>query len=374
MKKKVIIITSEFPPQPGGMGNQALNIALGLHKADFEICVVTNNRSTKEKIIEKGFDEALPFQVLRATRCRLSIFTYFQRIKICFGQIKSVQSNIIISSGKFSIWLTCFFKFIFPNRVYLAILHGSELGFNGLTRLITKLSLSQFNHAIAVSNYTKSLGQKLQPNLYTTVIPNGFDPFRFKLNFTPKNLPGFPSIITIGNVTYRKGQHNVIKALPEILKKFPDAHYHLVGIPTEQKVFASLAENKGVATKITFHGPLTDKDLTLALAGSDIFMMLSERQKNGDVEGFGIAILEANYFGIPAIGSKDSGIADAINHGISGILVDPANPDEIVEALQTIMNNYDGFSRQAKDWSLQFTWDKIIHRYLKVLEEVNQQD
>ena len=42
-----------------------------------------------------------------------------------------------------------------------------------------------------------------------------------------------PQLITVGNLTQRKGQHNMINALPELLKKYPDLHYHCVGIPTE---------------------------------------------------------------------------------------------------------------------------------------------
>ena len=62
---------------------------------------------------------------------------------------------------------------------------------------------------------------------------------------------------------------------------------------------------------------------------ADIFIMLSQNDIKFDVEGFGIAILEANLLGIPAIGSRDTGIEDAIVHNETGKLVDPYSVEEI---------------------------------------------
>ena len=98
-------------------------------------------------------------------------------------------------------------------------------------------------------------------------------------------------------------------------------------------------------------------------------MMLSENMSNGDFEGFGIAVLEANALGLPAIGSKKSGIADAIKDGFNGKLVSPHNPFEIKEAVLEILNDYEKFSIQAKQWALQFQWEYIIPKYINVLEE-----
>ena len=64
-------------------------------------------------------------------------------------------------------------------------------------------------------------------------------------------------------------------------------------------------------------------DLGIKLA-SDVFVMLSSPTSTGDVEGFGIAIIEANALSLPSIGAKDCGIEDAleIRDGIYGILSD----------------------------------------------------
>jgi phosphatidylinositol alpha-1,6-mannosyltransferase len=101
---------------------------------------------------------------------------------------------------------------------------------------------------------------------------------------------------------------------------------------------------------------------------SAIFMMLSEHTSKGDVEGFGIAILEANALGLPAIGSENCGIEDAIKDGYSGKLVNQHQPQEIEQAIEEIVNNYGSYSSQAKLHAKQFDWSKIGAKYIEVLQ------
>src|SRR5690606_31963881 len=84
------------------------------------------------------------------------------------------------------------------------------------------------------------------------------------------------SIITVGNVTSRKGQQNVIKALPEIKKQFPDVVYHIVGLPTQKQKFSDLAKELQVENSVVFHGALSNEELHKKLSESKIFFMLSD--------------------------------------------------------------------------------------------------
>ena len=95
--------------------------------------------------------------------------------------------------------------------------------------------------------------------------------------------------------------------------------------------------------------------------------MLSENLPNGDIEGFGIAILEANYFGLPAIGSKGCGIDNAINSMETGILIDNHNPIDCRKAIVQIMNDYQNFSYASKNWANAHDWDKTIKEYIKII-------
>ena len=158
-------------------------------------------------------------------------------------------------------------------------------------------------------------------------------------------------------------------ALPLLIDKYPDLEYHIVGIPTEKEYISNLSKDLGVFNHIIFHGKVSEKIKWKLLDSSSIFIMLSENTSYGDVEGFGIAILEANSLGIPSIGSKGCGIEDAINGGKSGILIDAHHPESVFYAVNKINKDYPEFSENAIRWSEKFRWNKIIKQYLEVIDK-----
>ncbi len=366
--KNILLLSSEFPPLPGGIGNHALHLALSLQKEENEITVITNQRSSNSKE-EFVFDNTLPFKVERIPRKKIVALTYYNRIYKALQLTRNSKITTVLCSGKFSLWTGALLKKCYSNKKYIAILHGSEINAGGLlSKTITKWSINQFDALIAVSHFTKNLAFERNKDLQITVINNGFSASIIESNTNNLVIKGNPTIVTVGNVTSRKGQQNVIKALPLLKETFPDIQYHIVGIPTEKVAFHKLAQSLGVAENITFHNVLSQDDLNSVLSQSKVFFMLSDSLKNGDVEGFGIAVLEANALGIPAIGSKSSGIADAIQDGFSGKLVNPHDGNEIRLALGDIISNYTVYTSNAKAWSTQFTWDIIVKKYLEIIE------
>ena len=64
LKNNILIVTSEFPPEPGGIGNHAFNLAKYLDKNNFKISVVADQRLIDSKI-ERLFDKNLSFTVIQ---------------------------------------------------------------------------------------------------------------------------------------------------------------------------------------------------------------------------------------------------------------------------------------------------------------------
>ncbi|WP_339887767.1 glycosyltransferase family 4 protein [uncultured Flavobacterium sp.] len=352
------IFTSEFPPLPGGIGAHAYMLSKYLMLEGYEITILTDFRSEKEDII---FDAQQDFKIVRVKRGKL---TYFNRILKGITIIR--HNEIIIASGKFSLWLVGFLKLFFPQKKYISVLHGTELrAGNKIAQSFTKWSLKKFNNNIAVSNYTKNVAISLNPTLQIDVINNGIEVITISdIKTVNKQVI---NLITVGNLTFRKGQQNVIKALPLLKNTFPLIHYHCIGISTEIESFVKLADTLQVKESITFYGPLSNEKKNKILESSTIFVMLSDIVKN-DFEGFGIAILEANSFGIPAIGSENSGIADAIKNHYSGILVNPHQPELLQTAIFEIVQNYQDYSSNAISWASEFEWKTIIQKYINVIE------
>ncbi len=359
---KIILLTSEFPPQPGGIGNHAYNLARELNKKGYCVKVLCDRRSSQGEE-EKIFDISLDFEVIRIPRRKIMLISYWHRIIEAYKL--AGRCEVFIASGKFPLWLGGLLSLFFQKE-YIAVIHGSELLLkNKFLRKLTDLSLKKFDKVIAVSNYTKSLVASLElKNL--EVIHNGFA-LECKVEERKKKHI-IPILVTIGNVNQRKGQHNVISSLPLLLKKYPKLQYRIIGIPTEKDRLQELAKELNVDKAVKFYGAVDEAEKCKLLLTSNIFMMLSETTFTGDVEGFGIAILEANHLGIPAIGAKACGIEEAIKNGYSGFLVNNKEPEEISTSIDYIMKNYDEFSHNARNWSANFLWERVINQYIELIE------
>lgn len=361
--KHILIVTSEFPPQPGGIGNHAYHLALSLREANYNVQVIADQRSlTGEE--EAVFDKTLPFTVVRIQRYEKRFKMYLKRI---FATNKSFSNaSHVIATGKFSLWNVAFIN-LFKKRKTLAVVHGSEVNFKSvLLKKSIDTALKKMDTIVAVSMYTKSLISHL--NKEVVVIPNGIQLENWETEGLPEIIvKGNPVLTTVGRVSTRKGQLQVIKQIPELLKQFPELQYHCVGIPTEAADFLKEAKTLGVASHITFHGSVTDVVLKQILLKTDVFVMLSTESETGDVEGFGIAILEANALGIPAIGSLNCGIEDAIKPNVSGVLIDGENTMQFTKGIGSILQSKEMFSAEAKKWAKQHDWSTIIKRYIALL-------
>ncbi|MGB5982886.1 MAG: glycosyltransferase family 4 protein [Nonlabens sp.] len=363
-EKKILILTSEFPPQPGGIGQHALDLAKQLEKRH-QVIVIADQRSN-DGVEELNFDADLDFKVIRIKRLDKIAFTYAFRLKETLNHLSKV--DLVMTSGKFSLWQIHMIKLRFPSKPVIAIIHGSEVLLpSKITKKLTDRALEKADCVVAVSHYTQSLVNHLKIKSMK-VIPNGITNIPdYKKNVIDSNEI---HLLTVGNLTQRKGQHNVIEALPLILKEFPQVHYHCVGLPTNLEQLQELAEKLQVSEAVTFHGRLSERDKQKFYENSHIFLMLSERTESGDVEGFGIAILEANANGLPAIGSSGSGIEDAIKSGHSGYLVNPHDKNDIVEALRNILKDYPSFEKQSYTWSKSFKWEVLIQDYHQLLKHL----
>lgn len=363
--KHIFIISSEFPPQPGGIGNHAFNLAGQLSRKNFKVSLLTDYRSSDLRK-ENEHDEQLNFEIIRIQRYNFIFKTYIRRFLSYRKFIKKERPDVVIASGKFPLWLVAFGRSK-PKLKKIAVIHGSEVNLKvKWQRKLTDLALKRFHRIIAVSNNTRSLIKHLELDS-VNVIPNGFDLQKFNIEHHEEAVQGSPSLITVGNISERKGQHLVIQKLPYLLKTYPDIHYHMVGISSEKAKFLELAKSLAVEKHLTFHGVVSQARLVSLLSKSDIFVMLSEETKLGEIEGFGIAFLEANFMGLPAIGSKNCGIEDAINNYRSGILVDAKSISDFNTALSEILEHRDSYKMNAKEWALEHTWEQIVEHYIKLI-------
>jgi len=105
----------------------------------------------------------------------------------------------------------------------------------------------------------------------------------------------------------------------------------------------------GVERFVTFAGFVPDEELPGCYAAADLFVMVSrERPQRGDVEGFGIVYLEASAAGRPVVAGRSGGVSDAVEDGVSGLLVDPEDAGAVGEAVSQLLRDPGLRARMAR--------------------------
>lgn len=364
MKNKILILSSEFPPGPGGIGSHAFDISCELNKRGY--LVIINTISDYVSINEAvSFDRKHPFKVYRFKRFSSTFLTFFYRIKTIINTIQKFKIKTVIISGKFSIWVIPFLK-LYSDIRFVTVVHGTELGKTIFLRW-TLFCLNKSNKIITVSNFTRSLIPK-NIRYKTYVINNGVNLKRWSNVPNDYNLKHYPILLTVGSISIRKGQFNVIKLLPYLIKEFPNTHYHCVGNHENKEQLFSLMEKLNLIDKVTIHGFLEHSKLEKIYSNSHVNMLLADNKNIFDFEGFGISVLEGNIYGLPTIGSKHTGLEDSIKNNYNGKLVDPENYMEIIESLKQIFTNYNHYSVQSKSHAKKYTWENKIDQYEKLLQ------
>jgi len=349
------------------MGNQAYNIAYYLKARGYNINVYTSSRNEYNDI---EFDKEHADLNIHRYTSNTPLKNIFRTISYI---IKNRNKNeVVFLSGTSPILLTLLIK-LFCNWKIIAIIHGHEiLMISSRMKNLFARALRSADNIVTVSDFAKNtILENINLNeKKITTISNGIPFNRFGNNITAlkkEKKNGSLKLLTIGSLTPRKGQHNVVAALPVIQKEWPGSEYHMIGVPQEQENINRITKELGIQNRVHIHGMLNDDELYKVAQDADIFIMLSETAADGDVEGFGIAIIEANLLGIPAIGSKGCGIERAISDKYNGILVNPKDPYEVSNAVNEIVSNYSAYSANAIEWAKRHDWNILIEDYINVI-------
>ncbi len=145
-----------------------------------------------------------------------------------------------------------------------------------------------------------------------------------------------PCLIFVGRVVEEKGVADLIRAVALLAPDLPDVSAAIVGEGPDRPAMEHLAQDLGVAERVTFTGWVEPSDVPAYLAAADIFVGPSRTASDGWVEAQGLTFLEAMLAGIPVIATRIGGIVDSVRHEETGLLVEEAAPEEIAEAVKRI--------------------------------------
>ena len=357
-----LIATRSFPPEIGGMQNLMWGLANQLSK-NYMIKVFADYHKTY-----KIFDEKVSFSIERVGGIKL--LRKYRKAQLINEFIKENKIEGIIADH----WKS--FELVKTNKKKICLIHGKEINHKKGTNL-NKRVLGVLNNVeiiVANSKYTRDLAIKYGVDESRIIVINpGIDPvleLDKKITDKVENLLKYksPRLITISRFDKRKNHEKVIMALRNLKQIHPSIIYICIGYGDEEQNIKKLVEELDLKEQVMFFKDISNELKNSLLAKSNIFVMPSIIYKKS-VEGFGIAYVEAAQYGVPSLGGKDGGAADAIEHHKTGLICDGNELDEIYSSINSMLENnkYLEYGKAAKENSAKFKWSTIFEEYKKIL-------
>ena len=374
--KKVLLVTNDLGPRAGGIETFVLGLIEGLPK-DSLIIYTSSQKGDKAfdaQLLEKFGavvirDRAkMLLPTPRITRKAVKILKQQQIKNVWFGAAAplALMAGKLRSAGASNI---------------VALTHGHEVWWAKIPILksLLKKIIKDVDHLGYLGDFTKGEIAKIsnQPQKFLQIAP-GID----TQHFAPKiargdliekyRLDGRRVIVSVGRLVHRKGQDELVKAMPKILEQFPDAILLFVGEgPIKQMLFNS-AKQLGVLPKVVFAGRVSHHDLPDYICLGEIFAMPVRSRFSGlEVEGLGIVYLEASACGLPVIVGNSGGAVDAVLDKKTGLLVDGTKSDQIADAICELLANPERAKQMGaagrdwviKNWQLS-NWSEKFNKVL----------
>lgn len=169
----------------------------------------------------------------------------------------------------------------------------------------------------------------------TTVVPYSIDLSRYDRDAVPDDARdrirarfGEPLILSVGRLVYYKGFANLIRAVSML-----DASLVIVG---DGPLGPSLRSQAADLSRVHLVGLVSEEEMPHYLAAADCFVLAS----TSHAESFGIATLEAQAMGIPAVVTDvGTGTVETIDPGKTGLVVEPQDPHGLARAIDGIVSD-----------------------------------
>jgi phosphatidylinositol alpha-1,6-mannosyltransferase len=152
----------------------------------------------------------------------------------------------------------------------------------------------------------------------------------------------------------------LISALPEIRRKIPNVLCAVVGCGEERATLERLVEENALESHVHFLGEVSDEELIRCYQQCDLFV-LPNRRIGGDIEGFGIVLLEAQACGKPVVAGDSGGTRETMQIPETGLVVPCETPDELASVVSELLADnarLGRMGRAAREWILaEYDWE-----------------
>jgi phosphatidyl-myo-inositol dimannoside synthase len=358
-RPRLLILTPDFPPSPGGIQVVAERLARGLEA--FETTVVAPDAPGAAAFDAGGGVRTHRVRgggALRGGRNALLNAAALARGVALRPQV-TLSMHTVTSPAAAGIAAA-------TGARTVQYFHAEEIG---AKPRLAKFAAERADASIAVSEYTAGLvaATGAAPRALH-VIGNGTD---VPADASPLD-DARPTILTIARIEERyKGHDTLVRALPLVLAKVPDAQWVVIGEGSLRPGLEALAASYGVSQAIRFLGAVADEQRNLWLRRARLLAMPSRLPAGGFAgEGFGIVYLEAGAYGKPVVAGNVGGALDAVRDGETGLLVEPTDPLLVAEAITRLLLDTDLARRlgaAGRRHALAHTWPHVAGRVEAVL-------
>ncbi len=358
-----LILTRNFPPEIGGMQN----LMYGLTKSLSKLNIVKVFADYHEDYL--NFDNNVNFSIERIGGPK-----FFRKYRKSYLINEFIKNNKNVSCIIADHWKSL--ELINTRKKKICLIHSKEINHEKGSRQNKRLTniLNDVDHVISNSIFTKNLAINMGVNENKIdVINPGVDAVK---EISKKDLDQAEKIfngksnrlITVSRFDKRKNHEKVIMAIRNLKELYPNIIYICIGYGDEEENLKKLVNELNLNNHVIFLKNVETELKNALIFKSNIFIMPSIIH-NKSVEGFGIAYIEAAQYGIPSIGGKDGGASDAILHEKTGLICDGNNLEEIYSSIDKMLKDhkYKEYGKEAKKFSENFYWDKIIKSYQKIL-------
>ncbi len=243
---------------------------------------------------------------------------------------------------------------------------------------IWKQGLHRATGVTALSRFTRDRVVGLQGVIpdKVWVLPPALDPeFSAVKDFSGRasSLPPGRVLLTVARLAASeryKGVETVIRTLPKVLARVPDARYVIVGDGDDRPRLEGVANETGVNGQVLFVGARFGKELADYYRACDLFVMPSRG------EGFGVVFLEAMMFGKPVIGGNHGGTPDVVVDGVTGFLVEHGDVEGLADKIVRLLQDEDLRKQMGEAGRRRvdehFTFERFKERLIHLLEGEEQ--
>ena len=374
----VLFVTNDFGPRAGGIETFVIGL---IERRPFGQTIVYTSAQTGSEEYDRVWKSDFGVTVIRD---RAKILLPTPRVARNLARIIK-ESNIQIAAfgaaAPLGLLSTSMKKA--GVRKTVALTHGHEVWwakvfpFNcALRKIGTSVDsltyLGEFTKLAISQSLTKASAQKMvkiAPGIDVEHFsPQDSSQLRRELKLEEKRV-----IVSVGRLVHRKGQDHLIQAMPEILKSVPSAHILMVGQGPYLSHLKKLVQELNLLDHVSFIGRIQYAQLPQYICAGDIFAMPSRSRFFGlEVEGLGIVYLEASACGLPVIAGSSGGAPDAVLEGVTGVVVDGEDNQDIAAAAIKMLNDLDGSKAMGlagREWIIKnWGWEIWSERFNQLLQ------